>query len=421
MKKYIISALFATGTLTMQAQQFDVSADVRIRFENRNGYAALKPDTLKAANFVTQRARLNFDYANKNIKLRLSPQNYRVWGDEATMAKSDLGNSFHEAYGEAIVSKQFSFKVGRQELNYDDARILGNVDWAMQARSHDALLLKFLPDSNNTLHGGFALNANKETNFKENYLVPQYKAIQFLWYHGNFKNMGLSFLLLNNGMTYMNAGKEKIAYSQTIGPRFTYKACKFYADAAAYLQTGKIGLSKVSASYYSAHINYKVSKTFTTGIGFEYLSGKANNDLSTNIKSFNPLYGTNHKFNGFMDYFYVGNHINAVGLTDVYVNLDFEKDKCSVKLTPHYFASAANIYKAGIKQNKYLATEIDLTLGYKLFDNVTLNGGFSKMFATSSMELLKGGTKSNGNNWTYLSIIFNPKLFSYKPDLNKNK
>ncbi|MDZ7608893.1 MAG: hypothetical protein U5K79_25710 [Cyclobacteriaceae bacterium] len=33
----------------------------------------------------------------------------------------------------------------------------------------------------------------------------------------------------------------------------------------------------------------------------------------TNDKSFNPLYGTNHKFYGYMDYFYVGNSHGQVG------------------------------------------------------------------------------------------------------------
>ena len=32
--------------------------------------------------------------------------------------------------------------------------------------------------------------------------------------------------------------------------------------------------------------------------------------------SFTPFYGTNHKFNGHMDYFYVGNHIGNVGLRE---------------------------------------------------------------------------------------------------------
>ena len=310
-------------------------------------------------------------------------------------------------------------KLGRQEIVYDDHRIFGNVDWAMQARSHDAFVAKYLPDSNHTIHVGFALNANKESNFKENYLLPQYKAMQYLWYHGDFKNIGLSFLFLNNGMPFIDAGKEKVAYSQTIGPRLTYKKGKLNADAAIYLQTGKIGLNEVSAQYYTANLNYKAINTFTIGIGAEYLSGKAQDDATTTIKSFNPLYGTNHKFNGYMDYFYVGNHLNSVGLIDMYANLVYEKNKLMLKLQPHVFSAAASLYQAGTKQDNLLATELDLTFAYKLFENVTIDGGISKMLATTSMETLKGGNKDNGNYWGYVSMKFTPKLLSYKNEPKK--
>lgn len=413
MSKYILPALLIFTAGVIRAQQLDVTADIRNRAEYRNGFGTLMRDTSEAAAFITQRARLVFDYRDKNLKLRLSPQNVRVWGDVTTTSRIDIGNSFHEAWGEAIANKYFSFKVGRQELDYDDQRIFGSVDWLMQARSHDALLFKFTPDTIHTVHIGLALNANKETNFKENYLVPQYKAMQFLWYHAKFKNTGLSFLLLNNGVVYNNAGKDKIAYSQTIGSRVTHKAGKFSGDAAAYLQSGKINVNNVNALYMAAYGNYKAAPYVSTGVGFEYLSGKDNNDPSTDIKSFNPFYGTNHKFNGYMDYFYVGNHINSVGLLDVYFNLAYEKNKFLIRLTPHYFQSAATLYAAGVKQDSHLGTEVDITLGYKLLSNISLSAGLSQMFATSSMEVLKGGNKSNDNNWGYLTVVFNPKIFSY--------
>jgi hypothetical protein len=41
------------------------------------------------------------------------------------------------------------------------------------------------------------------------------------------------------------------------------------------------------------------------------------NDTSSDVKSFNSLYGTNHKFNGWVDYFYVGNHAESIGLVDI--------------------------------------------------------------------------------------------------------
>lgn len=413
-KAFYAITLLLLSVYSINAQQLEVNSDLRIRLENRNGYGTLKPTTENAATFISQRARIQFDYTNDKIKLRFSPQNVRTWGDVATTSKNDINNSFHEAYGEIKMNEKVAFKVGRQELNYDDARILGNVDWTMQARSHDAFLLKISPNAKNNIHLGLALNANKESNFQENYLVPQYKSLQYLWYHGDFKNIGLSVLALNNGMAYLDGTEEKTAYSQTIGPRFTFKKDKLTIDASTYFQTGKIGDNTVNANYFAVNFNYKAVNTFQIGLGFERLSGKNQDDTSTDVKSFNPLYGTNHKFNGYMDYFYVGNHNNSVGLTDLFATFIYEKDKLSLKITPHYFASAASIYKAGIKQDNYLGTELDFTLGYKLYENVTIDAGFSQMFASTSMEILKGGDKSNGNNWAYLGLKINPKLFSYK-------
>ena len=416
MKKYIYLLVIALVCANLvDAQQFDINADLRARFENRNGYGTLKPDDERAASFISQRTRLQFDYSFKNIKLRVSPQNVKTWGDVATTSKTDANNAFHEAYGEINLDKKISFKLGRQEINYDDARIFGNVDWAMQARSHDVFLLKFNPNPKNQIHLGLALNANKETNFYENYSVPQYKSFQYLWYHTDFKKVNISVLFLNNGMPYLVENeKEEIDYSQTTGSRLVFKNGALSIDGAAYLQTGKIADNSVHATYFSANINYKASTYFNTSIGFEMLSGKDQNETSTAVKSFNPLYGTNHKFNGYMDYFYVGNHINSVGLTDIYVNIGYEKNRFSAKLTPHYFASTASIYEGEQKQDNYLGTELDFTLVYKIYESVTVDAGFSQMLASTAMEVLKSGNKNAGNNWTFISIKINPNLLSNK-------
>ena len=234
-------------------------------------------------------------------------------------------------------------------------------------------------------------------------------------YHTDFKKVNISVLFLNSVMPYLVENeKDEIDYSQTTGSRLVFKNGALSIDGAAYLQTGKIADNSVNATYFSANINYKASTYFNTSIGFEMLSGKDQNDTSTAVKSFNPLYGTNHKFNGYMDYFYVGNHINSVGLTDIYVNIGYEKNRFSAKLTPHYFASTASIYEGEQKQDNYLGTELDFTLVYKIYESVTVDAGFSQMLASTAMEVLKSGNKNAGNNWTFISIKINPNLLSNK-------
>jgi len=321
---------------------------------------------------------------------------------------------FHEAWVEAYLSDNWSLKIGRQEIIYDDHRIFGDVGWAQQARSHDAFLFKYIPNKNNRLDIGFALNADGEK--LKQYLysnVAGYKALQYAWYHGSFNRLGLSVLALNTGIEYIGTNTiQTIDYMQTIGSRLTYKSKKIDANAATYFQSGKRTSNTVNALYYTGNFSYNISPNFSMGAGIEYLSGKDTNDSTGDIKSFSPLFGTNHKFNGWMDYFYVGNWNNSVGLTDVNFTLAYKKDKFSAKLVPHLFSAAANVYDGNIKMDQNLGTEIDFVLGYKVAKDIKFNAGYSKMYATSTLQLLKGGSKDADNSWAWIMLTFKPKLFS---------
>ncbi len=420
MKKLIYVTVLVTLVVTnLTAQQFDMSAEVRPRYENKHGYKTLLPTDADGSNFVSQRTRLNFNFKHEKIRLGVSLQNVRVWGDVGTLSSDDNATALHEAWAEALLSDKISLKLGRQEIVYDDHRIFGSVGWAQQARSHDAFIFKYTPNANNKLDVGLALNADGQGGIDALYSnAAGYKAFQYAWYHGEFDKFGLSFLLLNTGIEYLeNVGLsnegQTIDYMQTIGPRVTYKSGKFSANAATYFQAGKKLDATVGTSYFTGNIGYKVSDNISIGAGMEYLSGKDMNDTDTDVKSFAPLFGTNHKFNGWMDYFYVGNHGGSVGLTDINATIAYKKNKFSAKLIPHFFSAAADVYDGTNKMDSGLGTEIDLTIGYKLSDNIVLSAGYSKMFATDSMEVLKGGDKDENNSWGWAMFTFKPKLFSY--------
>ena len=415
MKNTIIFAIFMI-TISVSAQQFELSAEIRPRYENKHGYKTLLETDADGANFVSQRTRLNFDFSYNKIKLGVSLQNVRVWGDVGTLSSNDKNISMHIAWAEAILSENFSVVLGRQEIVYDDSRIFGNVGWAQQGRSHDALLAKWKISEKSSMDFGLALSANSQSNIDNLYSnVAGYKAFQYVWYHTNFEKIGLSLLALNNGIEFENANlKNEISYSQTIGSHVTYKTGKIISDFSVYFQSGKIKENTVTASNLSGNIKYKISDRFLVGVGGEYLSGKDMNDTSTKIKSFNPLFGTNHKFNGWMDYFYVGNHKNSVGLVDFNGVIAYNKDKFSAKLMPHFFSAAADVYNGSIKEDNYLGTEIDLSLGYKISKSIRVDAGHSMMFATESMEFIKSGDSNENNSWTWLMVTFKPSLFKNK-------
>ena len=425
--KNLLTTILLFITIAVTAQEFDVSAELRPRYEYRHGFKQPVSSADDAANFVSQRTRLNIKFKDEKYTLFLAIQNVRVWGDVATLSNGDkYGMAIHEAWAEYFINPKIAVKLGRQEIKYDDQRMFGSVNWVQQARSHDALLVKFKTGESGKLHIGLALNANGESLVLEDYNINQYKALQYAWYNTKLNDaLDLSALFLNNGMPFDNSvGEQKVAYSQTIGARLTFKKKRFTADAATYFQGGRTpsglpeGKTDLSSYYFSANAKFNISDQFKIGAGFELLSGNDQDVTSTTDKSFKPLYGTNHKFNGLMDYFYVGSHMNSVGLIDINLPISFSKDKFSAKLVPHFFSADGNIMNPDTtKAEAYLGTEIDLILGYKVYKSVSLNVGYSQMFGTDSLQILKGGDVNETNNWAWAMITFKPNLFNWKKPL----
>jgi hypothetical protein len=349
-KSLFFSVLFVLFGAVVYGQTVKIDGEIRPRAEFRNGFKTLPPDGAEAAFAISQRTRLNAFYGNKLFKAFISAQDIRVWGDVKQLDNGAYNKfGLHQAWGEFMFNEKFSMKVGRMELNYDDARILGNVAWAQQARAHDLGLFKYETEKFKA-HLGLAFNQKQEVLFGTVYQdIANYKAMQFLWMHGKIGKSGLSFLFLNNGVEKMTTppdslgqGTEyKVLYSQTIGARFTPTLGPVKLAAAAYYQMGKVNNedTDLSAMYFALEGQFKTTETTSLALGFEYLSGTSEKDKvedPTKMKSFAPLYGTNHKFNGHMDYFYVGNHGGNVGLIDIYATFKakFGK-KWGIFVTPH--------------------------------------------------------------------------------------
>jgi len=392
--------------------QLTISGELRPRAEYRNGYKTLTPDDVDAALFVSQRTRLNTKYITDDYTFFLSFQDVRVWGDVKQLGENNNSLALHQAWGQIKFNPNFALKLGRQEIIYDDSRMFGNVGWAQQGRSHDAAIFKF-GSENYKLDLGIAYNQDTQALFGNLYTVGgNYKAMQYAWFHKDFSNVKASFLLLNNGL--QNVADDEIRYSQTLGTHLKFKASNALSVSAnAYLQTGKdVGDNDLSAYLVGLDLGYKASSDLNFGLGFEMQSGNDEGTIGDKNKAFTPFYGTNHKFNGFMDYFYVGNHANSVGLVDVYVKASTKLgDKSSLTAFVHNFSAQGEIAD-GIDKN--LGTELDLVYSHKLNKDVSIGAGYSQMFAKEGLEAIKGNNDGNGNNWAWLMVTIKPTLFSSK-------
>jgi hypothetical protein len=416
MKKLLLLLVVLIGTLlpTTLLAQLKFTGEMRPRTEYRNGLKTLFSSEDDAAFFTSQRTRLNLNYTDAKFKVGLSLQDVRTWGDVAQLNMSDENQlMLHEAWGELLFTENLSLKVGRQELVYDDSRILGNVGWAQQARSHDLALLKFKTDAKGKFHLGLAVNNDSE-GLKRTLYETNYKNMQFAWYNRKSDKFDFSLLFMNVGQQRDKdpSGEEDLdtRYSQTYGTYMNYRTGKLALTGSLYGQSGKdAGDNDLSAYMFNLGMKFKVAENWKGNIGIEMLSGTDNDEMEDN-NSFTPLFGTNHKFNGHMDYFYVGNHVGNVGLQDIYGGLNYSKDKFSFGSAIHIFSTAADLYSVDGKQDAYLGTELDLSMGYKYSKSVTFKMGYSQMFASDSMEALKGGDSGEIQNWGWMMLVFKPNF-----------
>lgn len=404
--------------------QLTVGSQIRPRAEFRNGFKTLTQDNRDAAFFIEQRSRLFADYNAEKFRVKINFQDIRIWGSTSQIYKTDPNTTtnVYEAWGLYRLSPNWSFKLGRMDLDYDNARFLGDLDWAAQGRSHDAVLISYQSDSSDLrldIGGAFNQQGFEPSKLSETFYtgVNNYKTMQFAWLHKELSKAKFSVLIHNDGRQIQ--GDSSVAMRQTYALIGSGKAGGLDVGGEFYYQGGKNAADvDVSAFLLSAFATFKTDLTPIT-LGFDYVSGTSIEDDKD--KSFNPLYGTNHKFYGYMDYFYVGNahgqQGNIAGLLDVHLKTRFKTGKSSsLVANAHVFSSAADLYNPADNaqsESKYLGTELDLVFNMRIDKNVNFNLGYSQMWAGESMEFVKttAGDHTALNNWVWFMINFNPILF----------
>jgi hypothetical protein len=408
-------------------EELRINIQLRPRAEMRNGLFTPILEGQKPATFVAQRSRIKLIYSKNNkLKLGFSTQVVNVWGNDAQVQTTANDISLYEAWAQVYFNPEWSIKVGRQVLSYDDERILGPLDWNNAGRKHDAALLAFEKNKfTANLAAAYNQNTEKVTgDFFDNSISQPYKSMEFLWMKYKFSDaFSASALAMNLG--FENRSDSSLSHLQTFGGNVFYRKEKLNVMATYYYQMGNnpqknASSIKTNASMASAKMDYNFTKKFGAGIGSDFLTGKDMNSTSQNISYFNPLYGTHHKFYGAMDYFYVSSGHDNVGLWDSYVNLNLNSsDKLIWQIAFHHFQSAATVIDySGKKTNSSLGNEADISFKYSVMKDVNVLGGYSQMFVENSMKYVKNILSNQSvkplQNWVWLSININPDILIFK-------
>lgn len=420
-KKFFLTLLaFAAGIFSVAYAQDEpkenevtVSAQIRTRGEYRNGALNPRGEGDDPAAFINERARLSIGYSRKDLSMKFSAQHVGVWGQDALTDKTGRF-ILNEAWARVAMGESWFVQLGRQSLSYDDERLFGGLDWNVAGRWHDALKVGY-EKGQHKLHAIFAFNQNDESTsggtYYDNSSTSLYKNMQTLWYHFQSSSapFGISLLFSNIGYEAGESGDEATKYLQTFGTHITYNPGAFNLVGSFYYQTGKTTADRsVSAFMGSVKATWNISSKWSVFAGEDYLSGS---DSSTgDYKAFNPLYGTHHKFYGAMDYFYASSFQSgyAPGLSDTQIGASFKiSNPLKASATYHYFAMAADLDDL----DKGLGSEIDLQLDWKIQKDVSLTIGYSTMFASSSMDTVKGGSHDCWQDWCFIALNINPSFF----------
>ncbi len=412
---FLISLIFSVYA------QFSIQGQIRPRSEFRHGYRSPFDQNTQEAFFISQRSRLTLELGTPAYKMHVAIQDVRVWGEEAQL--QDIpSQALHEAWIAIPLSKRLSLRAGRQELVYDDHRLLGNVNWTQQARSHDALVVQYQTSSFRLDMGG-AFNNDAEKISRTPYTVVNYRTLGFLWIQWNaHPSLTLSWYSIHE--TFVDNGRVATNTQNrlTIGPHVIWSPGFLTTSISAFYQTGTTATDLPIRAYFLAWQIRKQWHRFTLFAGMDYISGQKSG-VTNQYTAFHTLYATNHKFYGTMDYFLnIPKDTRYGGLVDSYLKFHYSPtDRFRLSLDTHYFRLASNAIFPSYPTNflpvslsPNLGIEFDFAVNLKIANGVMVQGGYSQMFGTDSFFTLKGGNKQATQNWAWLMLVVQTQPFEFQ-------
>jgi hypothetical protein len=432
-KWHFMSLMLLASAATFEAKaQFTLSGQLRTRTELRNGLGNLVTKGSKAAAFTSQRTRLVFGYKWDRLTVGVSVQDVRVWGQDASSISSADGNRFmlHEAWADLMLANKadttikfklfdlMSLKIGRQELSYDDVRLIGNLDWLQQGRRHDMALLK-------TVHKGwqvdigYAFNQNTDAfGVTSTSYVPANLPAYVKNSLGTLVPTPAGILPLAGAGNAANSS-VKTGTPVWSNPPTTNGGTQDYKSFTSVYISKKFGQTKFSGLFFNDHFGkYKIDSAGSTVAGYVYgrrfvSSGSADDFDYT---------GSNSRFTyGLMINHTIG---NASGFGKIALQAAYYaqsgKNRDGVKMKSAYHYMVAATYQKG---------KISVTPGYDVLSGndagTAEDEKFDPLYGTPHkhwgyMDYFYVGTGSaaGGLNNPYLKLKYTGNALAFGIDLH---
>lgn len=393
--------------------QLKLEAEFRPRVETRRGYQELSIPGAVTHLSVSQRTRLSFQYATEKIRLIITPQDVRIWGDEQISSNTgvygdDASLELFEAYTEMRLGPKSLLSVGRQQLVYDNERLLAARNWNQNGLSYDAIVYKRTSDFLE-FHAGASWNSASAKLAGNLYSPDRIKTLEYLWFKHSYGERGsISLIHVASGFTVTDT-TNRLFFRQTTGLSTALNYGNFKGQADFHYQFGRNGSGEtVSAFLSGAECSAELS-WITPGLGANYLSG--DRDLDDNRDHlFNNLYGARHRYFGYMDYFSdFKSDTRSGGLTDLYFFIENRLPrKLTLTNTSHYFLLARLNTLTG--DSNRLGIENDLVLSLKTKHFGSLKGGIMFLLPFDGLRMVQGIPDGRFSQFFFLEWTYAPKI-----------
>ena len=376
---------------TFDLGEWTISSDlqVRPRFLADAGRDFAESDTANTR--VTQRTRLGATVTHEDGWAgRVLIQDVRAWG-EANNTLNDFsadGLDIQEAYIRIPMTDYLRLHIGRQEVNFDNQRILGAVGWAQRARALDGIRLvgTFGQGEAQVL---YARLSQKALAFEPDATLPDdresnsdFIAAHIGYKFGRWLNANASYYLVEN--------RPADSSRHTIGTFLTGSASILLYTGEFYYQFGELGGGEESQTIDAFMAAFEGGFALPANLKllgrFEYLSGSG-----TPQSAFDPFFGTNHKFYGEADYFLVllGTAVGTGGngLVDYGGKIAFNGvENLSLSASVHVFSTVEAIEVDG-NDETFLGLEIDLKATYRFSPFLRITGVYAPIVPGEAMRL----------------------------------
>lgn len=413
---------------------FSVDGEYRSRFENMpiDGSNILVKEKSGYQNLLGQRARLMFNYSSKKIETKLSFQDVRYFGankqyDKIWSSTNGIGFSVHEAWGKYNFTnnnnKKTGVKIGRQEIDFMDPRIMATKNWSHQAAAYDAIIFQEKnKEFNLAWNVGFAYNSVD--------FIGTANPYRFLGI-ANFKKKIADIITLEfndlyedfeQDKVFANGGQDSTYYRNTIG--FTHAIEKWGVKlyGSVYYQHGlQKNLNDITRAYMaSPNVSYTYDEKYSIAFGYDYYSGRAKTDSADMdiYKVFEVPYSTYHPYFGYTN-FNKTIISEGYGMQDIHLafkaklptktTIELAAHRVSyVKLTTYFNATGKKIIFTNVGH------DIGLQIKQKFGKNVEVSVAYSALLpSTEYVEYTLGnGVNAEMPSYFWLMFDFKPNLFN---------